>query len=496
MTTTVIAGGGIAGLALALALGGRGHRVRVLERSGPPPDGPVVKSAELWRRPTVPQAVHDHILNALGVRMLRRHAPAVLAAALAEGARLLDLTTVAPGGPGGPGPAREPGDEDLVTLLVRRPVLDLVLHRAALALPGVTVSHRTTVTGLLLAPSGPTGQRVRGVVTDGGERVTADVVVDASGRRSASRSWLAAAGVPVPDDLTGPSRLHAFGRFYRLRHPDGPPPGPLNRGNAAGGIWGHYSAVLHPADNDVFAITLGALPGDRTMTALRTPGAFTAACRLSPYLAAWVEQDAAQPLGPVRGIGMPPNILRGTASDRRGTVTGLLQAGDAACVTDPMFGRGMSLALAHAFLLADLLEEHPAADHRLSRAAAELVERVLRPWFDQGVHDSWSRVERWRAETGAPPGPAPGRPVPLVPGQVPAATAAAAAATDRTVWRGITRIQTSLNTPAEVFADGDFLARLRALAGAPRPSASSVPPGPRPPTPAELRHAIAAQEGE
>ncbi|MFJ8649665.1 FAD-dependent oxidoreductase [Streptomyces sp. NPDC093546] len=489
MASIVIAGGGIAGLAMALALGGRGHRVRVLEKSDPPPDGPVVESAELWRRPAVPQAAHDHILNALGVRMLRRYAPDVLDAALAAGARLLDLTTAAPpAGTAGP----EPGDDELVTLVVRRPVLDLVLHRAVQALPGVTLSHRTTADGLLLDPSGPTGNRVTGVVTDGGRTVPADVVVDASGRRSASRSWLGAAGVPIPDDLTGPSRLHAFGRFYRLRDPGGPPPGPLNRGNAAGGIWGHYSAVLHPADNDVFAITLGTLPGDRALTALRTPGAFTAACRLSPFLAAWVDEDVARPLGPVRAIGMPPNILRGTATERRSPVAGLLQAGDAACVTDPMFGRGMSLALAHAFLLADLLDEHPAADDRLSLAAADLADRLLRPWYDQGVHDSWSRVQRWRAETGAPADPAPGRPATPVPGHLWAA-AVAAAAGDGTVWRGMTRIQTSLRTPAEVFSDERFLARVRAAAGTSSPP--PAPYGPPPPTHAELRHAIAAREG-
>ncbi|WP_406690559.1 FAD-dependent oxidoreductase [Saccharopolyspora sp. ID03-671] len=40
MGTIVIAGGGAAGLALALALGGRGHRVRVLERGRRPRTGP------------------------------------------------------------------------------------------------------------------------------------------------------------------------------------------------------------------------------------------------------------------------------------------------------------------------------------------------------------------------------------------------------------------------------------------------------------------------
>lgn len=485
MTTTVIAGGGIAGLTLALALGRRGHRVRVLERSEQPPDGPVVKSAELWQRPLVPQALHDHVLNALGVRTLRRHAPDVLEAALAAGARLLDVTTAAPGD------LQAVGDEDLVTLVCRRPVFDLVLHRAVQDLPEVTVSHRTTATALLLETSGPSGHRVRGVVTADGERIPANLVVDASGRRSASRSWLAAAGVAVPDDLTGPSQLRGFVRFYRLRDPGGPLPGPLNRGNAAGGIWDHYSAVVHLADNDVFAATFGTLPGDHATTALRTPGAFTAACRLSPYLAAWADEDAVEPLGPVRVITMPPNILRGTATGRRHPVTGLLHAGDAACVTDPMFGRGMSLALTHAFLLADLIHEHPASGTQLPRAAADLADELLRPWYDQGRHDSWARIERWRAQAGMPPASQTAQTAPAVPQHLWSA-AMAAAATDPVVWRGLARVHTSLNTPAQVFADEDFLTRVRAAARTPAPPG---PPGPRPPTHAELRHAIAAQEG-
>ncbi|MGW6910661.1 FAD-dependent oxidoreductase [Streptomyces sp. NPDC054940] len=513
MTTAVIAGGGIAGLALALALGTRGHRVRVLERSEPPPDGPAVKSAELWHRPLVPQAGHDHVLNSLGVRLLRRHAPAVLDAALEEGARLFDLTAVAPPGPGATGTARRPGDDDLVTLAVRRSVLEVVLYRAVQELPTVTVRHGTRATGLLTA-AGSVRHRATGVVTEDGERVTADLVVDASGRRSASRSWLTAAGVPVADDVASPTGLRAFCRFYRLRDPDGPPPGPLNRGNAAGGLWGHYAAVLHPADNDVFAVGLATLSDDRALTALREPGAFTAASRLSPYLERWVDEDVARPFGPLHVMALPPNILRGTATDRQSPVSGLLQVGDAACVTDPMLGRGMSLALAHAFGLADLIEEHgpglrAAADERLAEAAAALAETMLRPWYEQAAHDSWLRADRWRTEVGPPadltmdrsPPPVPAPPVPP---DLWAATARAAAG-DPTVWRAFTRVQMSLSTPAEAFGDADFRARVRAAADAPGPppvpSALSAPPAPRPPTHAELRHAVrhsvaaAVQEG-
>ncbi|WP_406693299.1 hypothetical protein REH65_32470 [Saccharopolyspora sp. ID03-671] len=403
----------------------------------------------------MPQAAHDHVLNALGVWTLRRYAPGLLTGLLEAGARLWDLRTAAPG---------DVDDEDLITVFCRRSVLDLVLHRCASALPTVTISHETAVTELLLD-----SDRVAGVVTDSGEPLAADLVVDASGRRCASRTWLAAAGFPAGKDLTGASHLRAFGRFYRLRQPGGSPPGPLNRGNAAGGVWGHYSAVAHPADNDVFAITLGTLPGDHATTALRDPGVFTAVCGISPYLFPWVDESAVEPMGPVRVIGMPPNLLRGASP-----LVGLLRVGDAACVTDPMFGRGLSLAFTHAFRLADLIDRHPSAAVELGRAAADLSDELLRPWYEQSIHDSWVRVERWRAAASLPPASR----CPPVPPVAPDLWAAAskAAATDPVVWQGVTRAQTSLTTPARLFADVDFPSRVRQVPAEPAPAPETSPP--------------------
>lgn len=201
----VIVGGSVSGLATALALGERGHSIRVLERSDQPPDGPVDKVAEIWERPTVPQSAHSHILTSLGVRVLREHAPWLLGSALDEGARLLDLTGAVP--PTVRGFVREPADDELVALAIRRPARELMLYRAARAMPSVTISHSTTVRGLLLNPS---TSRVSGVLTHHGEHVPARIVVDATGRKAASRSWLVAAGVPVADDLT--SHTHLRGR--------------------------------------------------------------------------------------------------------------------------------------------------------------------------------------------------------------------------------------------------------------------------------------------
>lgn len=476
MTTTdktaVVAGAGIAGLAGALALHGIGHRVLLLERGAEPPTGEVAEAAGRWARPTVPQGSHSHTLTSLGVKVLRERAPHVLDAALAAGARLLDLTEALP--PGATDGGREPRDEELVALGCRRTALELVLYRAVAALPGVEIRHGSAVGALELDPA---DGRVRAVRTDGGERIPADVVIDATGRQAAARGWLRAAGVPVAEDRVSPSGLSGFTRFYRLT--GGERPGPLNRGNAAGDIFDHYAGVLHPGDNGTFAVALATLPGDRALHGLLTPAGFTAAARATPGLAAWLADGASEPVSPVHAITSPPNALRGPATSAQRPVPGLFPLGDAACVTNPLFGRGMSLALAHAFRLADLLAAHPAVDTALSRAAARDAEALFLPWYEQSAAADRERIARWRAWVDGSPSPT----------SAPSASAALAAAarTDGVVWRGLTRMLMGLTTPAELLGDEKLLSRVRGAAPAPaRPQA---------PAREELVRLVVAAEG-
>ncbi|CAM5687286.1 FAD-dependent oxidoreductase [Streptomyces aurantiogriseus] len=474
MPAVVVAGGSVAGLATALALSGTGHRVLVLERAAPPPEGPPAEAAGRWRRPTVPQSAHAHTLTSLGVRVLRERAPQVLEAAVAAGAVTLDLTAALPADAVDGG--RAPGDEDLVGLGCRRAVLELVLHRVVRELPGVAVRHETAVGGLELDPS---GQRVRAVITTTGERVPADLVVDATGRQALSRTWLRIAGVPVADDRTSPSGLTGWTRFYRLTGTERP--GPLGRGNAAGGIWDHYAGVLHPADGGVFSVALGTLPGDRAMAELRLPSAFTAVARATPGVAPWLADGVSEPVSPVQAITSPPNTLRGLATTAQRPVAGLFPVGDAACVTDPLFGRGVSLALEHAFRLADVLAAHPDAGIAQSRAVAQMTEELFLPWYEQAVGSDRVRIARWRAAINgaAPPRPEPAEGVPTID------EIAAAAQRDGQVWRGLTRMLMTLTTPAQLLGDDKFVARVRQAAG--DPGADLPRPGGAPPRDELLR---------
>ncbi|MEV7520906.1 hypothetical protein [Streptomyces sp. NPDC091371] len=409
--------------------------------------------------------------------MLRQRAPHLLDAAQEEGARLLDLTEAAP-----TEAFDKPADDhELVALAVRRPLLELLLHRAVRALPGVAFGHGTAVRGLLLDPA---RSRVAGVVTDRGERVPARFVVDATGWKAAALTWLRKSRAPIGEDLVGTTQLRCFSRFYRLNAPGGDWPGPLNRGNAAGGIWDHYAAVVHPADNGTFAISVGALTSDPATTILREPAAFTAAARLSPYVAAWIEEGTATPLTDVHAITMPPNIMRSTARPGQRQIAGLFAVGDAACVTDPLFGRGMSLSLQHAFRLADLLDAHPTVGEHQSENAVRLAEEVHRPWYEQAVHDSRAYGGLWRARAeGLAPSPVP----PAVQGRPSMADVARAAAVDAVVWRGFVRVLMGLDTPAEILDSAGFQDRVRTA------PADRAPIGARPPTRQELLEAITAR---
>ncbi|GGP92917.1 NAD(P)/FAD-dependent oxidoreductase [Streptomyces melanogenes] len=471
MPTALVVGGSVAGLASALALAGTGRQVIVLERSAPPPRGAMADLHSRWQRPTVPQAQQSHTLTSLGVRTLRTRAPEVLARLVAAGAPLFDLTRALP--QGATDRAREVGDDDLVALGCRRTTLELVLYRTVEALPQVEIRHGTTVRGLRLSAD---RRSVRGVVTTDGAHLPADVVVDATGRRAAARGWLSDAGVPVAADLTSPSGLRGFTRFYRLRSSS--LPGPLNRGHAAGDIFDHYAGVLHPGDAGTFAIALGTLPGDTELDRLRHSDAFTAVARATPGLTAWLDDAVSAPISCVHAIGGPANALRATAV--RPPVAGLFPVGDAACVTNPLYGRGMSLALAQAFGLADTLAAHPAAQR--TEAAAAFADVLLRPWYEHAASVDRERIGRWSAVVH-------GRHLPPVDTGCPDRSIRAAAAQDGTVWRGLMRVLMGLSTPDEVFGDEKFRHR---VAQAPRgavPASTATQPR------QELLRALVAAEG-
>src|SRR4029079_17986031 len=121
----------------------------------------------------IPHFFQPHAFLPRGRRVLNELAPGVLDELIAAGADPQDLRDRLHG-------PEQPGDEDMVWLWVRRPVIEWALRRAAAAQPGVELRSCVHVGGLVTSDNGTL--RAAGVHTGDGEEVRGDVVVDALGR--------------------------------------------------------------------------------------------------------------------------------------------------------------------------------------------------------------------------------------------------------------------------------------------------------------------------
>lgn len=456
MSTVIVVGGSVVGLGTALALADRGHRVEILERASETPPSTVDEAAS-FHRPTVPQSLQSHAFASLGCNLLRDKAKDVYTGLLDAGATEITLADYHP--PTLSDFQRRAEDEELRMVLSRRSTFELVLRQRTLSRPGVTVHTGATVRGLVV--DAEDGNRVRGVrLADGSER-TADLVVDATGRRTAAETWLTEAGLPGRTVTSESCKITYYTRYYRMLSDT--PPGPLNRGFGSGGLWDHYTAVLFLGDNRTFSISLGVLPEDTPLKSLREEAAFTAAIRATPLLAGWVAPGNSEPISPVYAMGSLDNSLRLPDSDQP-QVAGFYAVGDAVCTTNPSYGRGVSLGLQHAFLLADLLDEHPAVDAEQAAKFHQRTETLVRPWYEEALANDRGRAMLWEATVS---GRQPQRPPA---GVVTFGLAVAAASQDEEIWRRVANVMMMLRPPSALYADDEIRQRVgRVLSGGPPP---------------------------
>ncbi len=459
MKRAVVVGGGIAGQAVGIQLADAGWSVDVLERD-PAPAPADLEAAADWPRRGVPQFRQSHGFLPLFTRELRRSIADAYDDLLANGAEEIRLADRLP-------PALKaeplPGDETLVMLAARRSTMDWALARAA-----ARRGHLRVRTGVAVEGLETDNGQVSAVSTSDGS-LSATLVVDAAGRRSPLlRSVPARADQPADEDCG----IVYSTRFYRLV--DGAEPGPLNRGFGAGGIFAGYSCVLFSHDNRTFSICCGRLPDDEHLKALRQPAAFEAAVRVVPNVAPWRDSGRSEPTGPVVPMAGLRTQLRLLPA---GAPLGLVRMADAACTTNPAFGRGAALALVQARALVELAAAHPApAD--LQAAYADFLDAELLPWHADAIVQDRARTAGWRAAVaGASPAPATSA-TPATPtaGRYPMPILAAAAAVDKHVWQAVASTAGMLRKPADLQQDAAVHARVSQLiAGGWRPTAPAAP---------------------
>lgn len=331
----VVAGGGVAGLAAGLAVARAGHSAVVLERDGVKPHTSPKGAFDVARN-GIPHFFQPHAFLPRGRRVLRALAPDVLDSLVQAGADPQDLALKLHG-------PRQPGDEDLVYLWVRRPVIEWALRRAAAAEPSVELRAGVSLTGLLTSESAP--PRALGVSVADGPPVLGDVVVDALGRYRCPPGWPRAAGEPTD------SGAIYYCRYFELmpgvEHLDAPVLNPR-------GDLGYMGFNTFRGDNRTFAVILLAPASDRGLRALRHEPVWMAACSRIRPLDVMTSPGYGRPITGVMPMGGLMNV------DRTGDpgVTGVVAVGDALCHTDPAFAYGLSFSLSHAQSLAQAADAH------------------------------------------------------------------------------------------------------------------------------------------
>ena len=469
MARALVIGGGVAGLAAALALARQGHEVEVLEKDSTPlPDDPVT-AFERWDRRGAPQVRHSHAFLARLRNLLRDRFPDVLEALLASGAYEIRVTEALP--PGITDRAPRPGDEDLALLGCRRITFEWVLRRMVEATPGVSWHVGSEVVGLVAEPDAPEGPpRVGGVrvarAGGGLETRRADLVVDASGRRSGVRQWLAAIGAGPVSQEEEVSGIFYSSRFYRLRAGEAEPP----REGPIGADLGYMKYAIFPGDSGIFSVTLAASPDDSPLRAVLRPGPFEAAAAAIPAIGRWIDPARSEPVSDVYGMAKLRNRLRRFVAAGRPLALGLFVIGDAAVCTNPLYGRGCSLAFVHAVLLADALRAHP--DDPLAQALAldAATRRELEPWYRAAVaQDQDAREVAEAQRRGAEPAAARASGDPQAPVDPKAFLRSVlrdgllpALASDAVVLRAFLRNFNLLDPPDSLLSNADVMARVLA----------------------------------
>lgn len=360
----VVLGGSIAGLFAARVLSDFYRQVTVVDRdrligvTGP--------------RRAVPQGHHIHGLLARGQQILEELFPGFTKELAASGVPTRDFGTSL--GWHFHGRAIRKVETDLVCISAGRWLLEERIRERVAELSNVVFMERTDVVGLR---STEDGGRVIGVTVQGrdtGEAarwLPADLAVDATGRGSRTPRWLREMGYPeveqeqVRVDLTyttcdyrSPLRIDPIGddiAIIAVATPDSP------RGATFARL------------PDRYALSLNGLLGDRAPT---DPGGFLEYARSLPVPSIFESVRSAEPLDDPVSFHFPSSIRRRYETMDR-LPEGLVALGDAACVFNPIYAQGMTVAAIGAVVLRDHLQRGPRPVARYFRDLAKAIDA---PW--------------------------------------------------------------------------------------------------------------------
>jgi 2-polyprenyl-6-methoxyphenol hydroxylase-like FAD-dependent oxidoreductase len=453
MARIIVAGGGICGSAAALMLARDGHDVTVLERDDGPVPASVEEAWDEWDRRSVAQFRFAHVMLPRGHSVLAGELPDVVDRVAANGGLHYNLVRAMLERI--PGATQLAEDDRFDSVTGRRSSIEWALATTLADEPNVTVRRGSAVMGLVAGDALIPGVlHVSGVRFADGEIISADLVVDATGRRSPTIDWITELSGQAPIEVAEDSGFTYIGRFFRSA--DGSIPefrapvlSPL----------GSISVLCIASDNGTWSTTLYAASSDAPMRKLRSPDVFERVIRECPLHAHWLDGEPISELSSMSGV---VDRTRRFVVDDVPVVTGMLSIADAHACTNPSIGRGMTLGLLHTVVMRDAVRTYIDSPIELAKAFDQATVAEIDPW-----HAATRDLDRRRiAEMEAA---VEGRVVELDPiGKIGAALLAASRVDEQAArWFG--EIQGCLAFPLDVLSREGAIDHLLAVTGGREP---------------------------
>ncbi|MFL6161339.1 MAG: FAD-dependent oxidoreductase [Jatrophihabitantaceae bacterium] len=358
----VVLGGSIGGSLAARVLAPAYRTVTVIDRDDL--SGPVEP------RHAIPQGHHIHALLARGQQILEELFPGFTEELVALGVPIGDFGTSLSWYFNGQ--LIQKAETGLICVAAGRPLLEARVRGRVRGLGNVRFREHTDIVGLVSAPDGGriTGVRVQPRGGDE-ELIIADLVVDTTGRGSRTPRWLAELGYPrVPEervkmdltyttlDFKGPLPFDPIGTDIALV-PVATPAIPR------GAIFARMP--------DRYSVSLTGILGDQPPTDLE---GFMAYVQSLPVPEIYKAVRDAEPMGEPMSFRFPASVRRRYEKLAR-VPDGLLVMGDAACVFNPVYAQGMTVAAMGARMLGEHLRSQPPVPAAYFKDLAKIIDA---PW--------------------------------------------------------------------------------------------------------------------
>jgi 2-polyprenyl-6-methoxyphenol hydroxylase-like FAD-dependent oxidoreductase len=378
----VVVGAGMIGLCSAMLLANDGHEVVVLERDTDAPPDPSV-AWEKWERRGVNQFRLAHFYLCRFRSVIEAELPQLATNMTAAGALRFNVFAGMPDEMKG---GSRPGDDVYDALTGRRTVVEAVASQTCESTPRVTIRRGAPVGGLLTGTSARDSvPHVTGVKLEDGEEIGADLVIDASGRRSPLPKWLADLGARPVAEVLEDSGFMYYGRHFRSEDGTIPPMiGPAKQD------YGSISVLTLPADNGTWSVTLITSAKDTAMRATMDPDKWAAVVRSLPLAAHWLDGTPIDDR--VQVIAKIEDRVRDFAPGGQPVTTGVLTVADSWACTNPSLGRGISIGSVHAVALRDLLRQSGADPWQQALDWADTTRETVQPWYDTTLRYDRNRL--------------------------------------------------------------------------------------------------------